>query len=384
MRIAFTGGGSGGHFYPIIAVAEAVRELAAEQHLLQPRLYYLAPDPFDERLLFELDIQFIRIPAGKLRRYASVWNLFDPFKTLAGTLRALKILYRIFPDVVFSKGGYASVPVVTAAHILRIPIVLHDSDAIPGRANLLARKWADRIAVTYPEAIPYFDDVKEKVALIGHPVRRSMLTPPSHDERSFFGISDPATPIVVFLTGSLGAKAINDVVLKSLPDLVERFYIIHQTGKAHIKEVEQTARVILRGNPKGYRYQPHAFLGDAALRAAFSAAAVVVSRAGSGTISELACMQVPSILIPIPEEISRDQRKNAYAYARLGAATVIEQANLTPHLLLAEIEKIAANAPLRRSMAQQARRFCRPDAARILAQELLRFGVQHERSSSPS
>ncbi|RME30422.1 UDP-N-acetylglucosamine--N-acetylmuramyl-(pentapeptide) pyrophosphoryl-undecaprenol N-acetylglucosamine transferase [Candidatus Parcubacteria bacterium] len=382
MKIAFTGGGSGGHFYPIIAVAEAIREIATREHLIQPELYYLAPEPFDARLLYEFDIHFEKIPAGKVRRYPSIANLFDPIKTFSGTLRALKMLYRIFPDVVFSKGGYASVPVVTAAHVLRIPIVIHDSDAIPGRANLLARKWAERIAITYPESLPYLEDVKDKVALVGHPVRRSMLLPPKDNGRALFGIENADMPVVVFLTGSLGAQAINDVVLKSLPELVEHFFVIHQTGKAHIQSVEQTAKVILRGNPKAHRYQAHGFLGDAAMRAAMGAASVVVSRAGSGTIAELACSGAPTILVPIPEEVSRDQRKNAYAYARLGAASVIEQGNLTPHVLVAELEKVVSDKALRKEMASNARTFCRPDAAEVLARELLRFGITHEAPAS--
>src|SRR3989344_360101 len=134
MTIAFTGGGSGGHFYPLIAIAEALKDLVRERHLIEPDLYYLAPNPFDEKALFENRIAHVRIPAGKMRRYASILNITDVFVTLVGIVSATLTLFCIYPDVVESKGGYASVPVVLAARLLRIPVIIHESDAKPGRA----------------------------------------------------------------------------------------------------------------------------------------------------------------------------------------------------------------------------------------------------------
>ena len=147
MTIVFTGGGSGGHFYPIIAISEALRDLVREKQLVPPKLYYLAPTSFDQNALFENGIIFIKISAGKVRRYNSLRNITDFFFTLVGTISALFTLFRLYPDVVVSKGGYGSVPTVFAAYLLRIPIIIHESDAKPGRANLLAAPWAKKIAI---------------------------------------------------------------------------------------------------------------------------------------------------------------------------------------------------------------------------------------------
>ena len=148
MTIAFTGGGSGGHFYPIIAIAEALGDLVREERVLEPKLYYLAPTPYDERALFENRIVYIHIAAGKMRRYFSLQNVTDAFVTLAGTLHAAWTLFRLYPDVVVSKGGYGSVPTVLAARILGIPVIIHESDAKPGRANLFAARFAKKIAIS--------------------------------------------------------------------------------------------------------------------------------------------------------------------------------------------------------------------------------------------
>jgi UDP-N-acetylglucosamine--N-acetylmuramyl-(pentapeptide) pyrophosphoryl-undecaprenol N-acetylglucosamine transferase len=176
MKIVFTGGGTGGHFYPIIAVAEAVNDIATEQRILQPKLFYISPTPFDETALFANNITYIKSPAGKMRRYASILNFTDGFKTIGGIFFSLIKLFQIYPDVVFSKGGFASVPTVIAAHFLRIPIVIHESDAKPGRANLLASKYAYRIGVAFDSVTAFFPEkTRSKIARVGIPLN---LIPP--------------------------------------------------------------------------------------------------------------------------------------------------------------------------------------------------------------
>jgi len=156
MRILFTGGGTGGHFYPIIAVAEAIRETVKDKHLLEPELFYFSTNPYNEGLLFENDITFKKISAGKIRRYFSLLNFFDLFKTLWGVIISIKEVFKIYPDVIFGKGGYVSFPVLLAARILHIPVIIHESDSVPGRVNLWASKFADKIAISWPEATKYF------------------------------------------------------------------------------------------------------------------------------------------------------------------------------------------------------------------------------------
>lgn len=377
MKILFTGHGSGGHFYPIIAVAEEIHQVIRERKFVKPKLYYIAPSPYDGRLLFENDIIWRRSIAGKMRRYFSIKNFFDLFKTAIGVIQSLVQLFIIYPDVVFSKGGYASVPVVFAARFLRIPIFVHESDAIPGRANLWAAKFANRVAVSYPDAKEHFSKVKADVVYIGNPVRKGISIPARHGAHEFLKL-DPGVPTILILGGSQGAQKINDIILTALPDLVKQYQIIHQTGEKNIKELETTANVVLEGDEFKDRYKAFGYLNDLALRMAAGVADIIISRAGSGSIFEIAMWEKPSIIIPIPESVSKDQRKNAFSYARSGGAIVIEEKNLASHVLTSEINRLMGNASLRQKMAEGARSFKKPDAARKLAEELIAVALEHE------
>lgn len=375
MKILFTGGGTGGHFYPIIAVAEEIQRIAKERKLLPPALYYIAPEPYEERTLFERDITFYRSPAGKMRRYFSLLNALDLVKTAWGTLKAIVQVFHIYPDVVFSKGGFASIPTLIAARLFRIPVVVHESDAVPGRANLWGGSFATRVGVSYPEAAKYFP--ADRTALVGNPVRRDVRIPAREGALEFLGLV-PSVPVILVVGGSQGARNLNDAILQSLPSLVERYQIVHQTGKKNIDEVRSTASVILEKNAHASRYRPFEYLNPLALRMAAGVASLVVSRAGSGAIFEIATWGIPSIIVPIPEDVSHDQRRNAYAYARSGAAVVIEEKNLTPHVFTAEVDRILADAPFRARMGAAAKNFSRPDAATMLAEAVIAIALEHE------
>lgn len=378
MTIAFTGGGSGGHFYPIIAIAEALQDLVREEHLLAPKLYYLAPHRFDEKALFENGIAYIRIPAGKMRRYASVRNITDTFATFVGTIVAVLTLFRIYPDVVVSKGGYASVPTVLAARLLRIPVIIHESDAKPGRANLLAAKFATKIAVAFDSTATFFPaKVQSKIARTGIPIRKALMRVETEGARQYLGL-ESGVPTVLVLGGSQGAVRINEAVLSSLPDLVSFANVIHQTGPANFKNVESVSNVVLSSAPHADRYHPINYLDQVSMQRAAGIADIIVSRAGANSIAEIGLWKKPAILIPIPESVSHDQRTNAYAYARTGAAIVIEEENLTPHLLVAEIKRITGDADLTKQMGAAAEGFTDPDSARILAREVLAIALPHE------
>lgn len=378
MTIVFTGGGSGGHFYPIIAIAEALQDLVREKHLIEPRLYYLAPTSFDEQSLFANGITFIRTPAGKVRRYASIRNFTDSFITLIGTISAIFTLFRLYPDVVMSKGGYGSVPTTLAARILGIPVIIHESDAKPGMANLLASKWAVRIAISFESAVQFFPEkVRSKIARTGIPIRKALMRVETEGARQYLGLEE-GIPTVLVLGGSQGAMSINEVVVSSLPDLVSFANIIHQTGQANFKNVQEISQVVLTKNPHAERYHPINYLNEISLQRAAGIADIVVSRAGAGSIAEIGIWKKPAILIPIPESVSHDQRTNAYAYARTGAAVVLEEENLTPHLIVSEIKRITSNPELRKRMSASAQGFTDPDASRILAGEVLSIALTHE------
>lgn len=377
MRILFTGGGTGGHFYPIIAVAEAIKSLAKEKHLLQPELYYMAPTPYDEGVLFEQSITYKKVQAGKLRRYFSILNFFDLWRTLWGTLSALYKVYKLYPDVIFGKGGYASFPVLFSAKVLGIPVVIHESDAVPGRANVWAGKFAKRVAVSWAEAAQYFHP--EKVAHTGNPVRKDVRERKTEGAREFLKIEE-GIPVVLVLGGSQGSEIINEVVVEALPDLLKQSAVIHQTGPKNLNSVKTTSDVILHNSPNKSRYRPYDYLNQLELRMAAGAADVVISRAGS-TIFEIAAWGLPSIIVPISHSNGDHQRRNAFSYARAGACEVIEEENLTAHILSAEVKRILENPELEERLKKGARNFDRPEASRKVAEEILKIGLSHEISN---
>ncbi len=375
MKILFTGGGTGGHFYPIIAIAEELNKLSKEYKLVESELYYMSDIPYNEKLLFDNKIFFIKSNSGKMRRYFSILNFFDIFKTGWGIIRAIFTLFSIYPDVVFGKGGYVSFPVLVAARFLRIPVVIHESDSAPGRVNKWAGGFARKIAVSFPDAAHFF--IKDKVAFTGNPVRQELTHPMKEGAHEFLGL-ESTIPLILILGGSQGSQTINENILDALPKLVEKYQIIHQTGANNLQFVRDTAEVILHNSPHKARFKPFDHLNALSLRMAAGIADLVISRAGS-TIFEIAIWGIPSILIPISVSNGDHQRKNAYSYARSGAAEVIEENNLTSHILNAEIERIMGDAALRGKMRKSAHTFARVDAADLIANEILAIAVEHQK-----
>ncbi|TSC62396.1 MAG: UDP diphospho-muramoyl pentapeptide beta-N acetylglucosaminyl transferase [Parcubacteria group bacterium Gr01-1014_48] len=376
MKILLTGGGTGGHFYPVIAIAQELNQIAEERKLLQIELFYMASKPYDERLLFENNLQFVKVPAGKMRRYFSLLNIFDFFKTAIGVIKAVWGIFLMYPDVVFGKGGYDSFPAILAARLFFIPVVIHESDTVPGKVNAWAGKFARRIAVTFPEAGEKFKR-RDVVAFTGNPIRKTLYTAQRGGAREFLQLEEDV-PIILFLGGSQGAQTINQHLLDTLPQLVTKYQVIHQTGRDNLTETQELASVILEKHQHRERYKPYAYLNDLALKMVAGSAELVVSRAGAGTISELALWGIPSILIPIPESISHDQRANAFAYQRTGSCIVIEEQNLSANVLFAQIENLMNNKKERERMKLGALSFAKPDAARIIAEELISIALEHE------
>ncbi len=374
MRILFTGGGTGGHFYPIVSIAEELNALAKEKKLLELELFFMSPTPYNPGVLFENGIIYKKNSAGKLRRYFSILNFFDLFKTGWGIIVSVIQVYRLYPDVIFGKGGYASFPVLVAARILRIPVVIHESDTVPGRVNLWAGKFAKRVAVSYKDSAKYFP--VDSVAYTGQPIRKEIAEPITSGAREFLKIEENV-PVILILGGSQGAQKINDALLEGLKRLVEQYAVIHQTGKNNLEEVKTTAEVILLDSLHKDRYKPFDYLNGLALRMAAGISSVVISRAGS-TISEIAAWGLPSIIIPINEKTSRDQHSNAFAYARAGACIVIEENNLTSNILFSEIERLLTNDVEREKMKVAAKAFYKPNAARLVAEEILKIALGHE------
>lgn len=363
MRIIFTGGGTGGHIFPVIAVAKELKKIYQGPAL---EMMFLGPvGPYRQN--FEKEgIMVKSILAGKIRRYFSLQSFFDVFKLPLGLIQSLWHLYLYMPDAVFSKGGYGSVPVVLAAWLYFIPVLTHESDAAPGLANRINGVLSKRIALSFQTALKYFSS--KKTALIGNPVRSEIrqicLSGNKEEAKSIFNITG-SKPTILVLGGSQGAQKINELILSVLPRLLEKYGVIHQCGSQHYEKIKKETGQI----PDGYYLSP--FLDGSQYAYAFLGADLVISRAGAGSISEIAACAKPSILIPIPDSASDHQRKNAFEYARAGGAAVLEQENLGANLLLSEISEILDNPEISQKMTENAKNFSQPEAGQRIAQALI-------------
>ena len=378
MKIAMVGGGTGGHFYPHIAIAERIHQLVDERHLVEPELIYIGPDVFDYDALVEQNIQYVKTPAGRVRRYRSILNVLDFFRTGWGILRSIGRLFSIFPDVVFSTGGYAAFPTLVAARLLRIPVIIYDADARPGRVSVWSASFARWIGVAHPDAASHFPEkYREKIARIGHPIRIEIEHVTDAGGHEFLKL-DPSRRTILVLGGSQGAQAINNAIIDALPQLLQRYNVIHQTGKANLDEVLGMAKLSLDTVMSGNHYRAFGILNAMALKMAAGISDLIVTRAGSGTIFEIASWGKPSITIPIPQTISHDQTENAFSFARAGASVVIEQENIRTSVLVAAIDNIMENPGEMAKMGAAAKQFAQPEAAKKIARILIDTALEHE------
>lgn len=371
MRILFTGGGTGGHIFPIVAIARQLKSICSSQEI-NLDMFFLGSNGFTKELLEKEGVKVKSILTGKFRRYFSIYNILDLFKIPIGLLQSFWHLYILMPDIVFSKGGYGSVPVVIVAWIYRIPILTHESDVLPGLANRLASKLSKKIAISFAVTEKYFS--QKKTTLIGNPIRLEVIEIclSSNEEnrekaKNMFKIISQK-PVIFILGGSQGAQKINELVLESLPKLLEKYEIIHQCG---VKNYENILKKVSK-LPVNYHVFP--FLDEEQMSLVYFLSDLVVSRAGAGSISEIAACAKPSILIPLPKSASGHQRENAFDYAKAGTTVVLEQFNLTTHLFLNEIDKILDDPELMQKMSDNAKEFSRPEAAQRIAQEIIDMG----------
>ena len=376
MKIVFTGGGTGGHFYPIIAVAQKVNQIVDHENIIGAKLYYISDSPYDKEMLVENGLLYEEVNTGKLRTYFSFKNFLDVFKIIFGTINAIFKMFSIYPDVVFGKGGYASFPCILAARLLRIPTVIHESDSVPGRVNKWAGHFAQRVAVSFQEAAAYFPE--KTVAWTGQPIRAEIEHPAPQKEALAYFKLESNLPVILILGGSQGAELINNTILDALPRLVQSYQIIHQTGVNNFKTVSGRAEVVLTDDQYKLRYLSMPFLNSLAMKMAAGVATIIISRAGS-TLFEIASWGVPSILVPFTESNADHAKKNAFNYARTGACNVIEEANMTANILSSEIERMIGDKSDYQKMAQSARAFSKPSAAEKIARALVDIALSHEK-----
>ncbi|MBN1617608.1 MAG: undecaprenyldiphospho-muramoylpentapeptide beta-N-acetylglucosaminyltransferase [Spirochaetales bacterium] len=333
--IVFTGGGTGGHIFPGLAVIE---QLDRREHQIR---WIGSSSGIDRSLVESADISFYGIPSGKLRRYASLKNFFDLFKIVAGFFCSLVLLIRFRPDVLFSKGGFVSVPPCFASRLLGIPVITHECDFSPGLATRLNARIASKILVSYPETARFFSETtRARITVTGNPVRSAFYSGDPDAGRAFLSFTDNSLPIIFFQGGSLGAVQINDLVFESLPLLLPTCNIVHQTGQSTVSGAPPCTDPLV-----AQRYRPFPFIrGEMA--DVLAASYIVVSRSGANTIWECAAAGKPMILVPLEKGSSRgDQVENASYFQERGAACVLSGDQATAAQLVTLIHSLADNSP---------------------------------------
>jgi len=370
MRIVLTGGGTGGHIFPIVAVARKIRELVPESEDLE--FLFLGPDGELEKEVMEKElIPARKILSGRLRRYFSFRYISDTFKIPVGVIQSLWQLFVFMPDVVFSKGGYAGVPVVLAAWLYKIPVIVHESDITPGLANQLAGKIARVVAVSFSGASNFFNPTK--VVVTGSPLRQELSEGSLDEARKIFNLEEGKKTILV-MGGSQGARSINEALIRILPQIVSRYQVIHLTGKLEFENIVHEAGRL--GIKAGHgSYHPHPFLGEE-MKHALAAADLVISRAGANAISEIAANAKPSIIIPIKYSANNHQEFNATELLEAGAAVVLSQDNLGENIFLEKIKEAVENSELRCELSERIKKFHDPNAAQKIAEEIIKLAKQ--------
>jgi UDP-N-acetylglucosamine--N-acetylmuramyl-(pentapeptide) pyrophosphoryl-undecaprenol N-acetylglucosamine transferase len=371
IRLCLTGGSTGGHFFPLLFVAQKFKK-EADKRKWRYKIFYLGAPPFDEELLKKEEIDVYKIPSAKLRRYFDIKNFFDILKFPFGFIKAFINLYLLMPNVIFSKGGPSSLEVVIAGWILRIPIIIHESDSIPGRSNIIAGKFATLIGVNFEKAKKYFNP--KKTALIGQPLRDDFDDIKPHEEDYRMLNIESGEKIILVLGGSQGSQMINENIIFSLKKLLTLGHVIHQIGKNIFKEYYQIANgYILENVPARKKfYHPFAFIENKDLIKFLKMADLVISRAGAGAIFEIAASGLPAILIPLRKEVGGlHQIENAYEYANAGAAIVIEEQNLFPDLLATIVNKVLREENTLLEMKKNALSFSKKNATENIVKELI-------------
>ena len=324
-KIIMTGGGTAGHVTPNIALLPALKDAGYD-------ITYIGSYQGMEKELIEAQgIPYHGIDSGKLRRYFDLKNFSDPFRVIKGFGQAVGLMKKLKPDIVFSKGGFVSVPVVLAAKICGVPAIIHESDITPGLANKIAIKGAKKVCCNFPETLKYLP--ADKAVLTGTPIRKELLS--GNKEAAYQLCNFPAErkPVLLIIGGSTGSKAINEAVRKILPKLLTQFHVIHLCGKGNLDpQLEGT-----------FGYAQFEYVSKE-LTDMFALSDLAISRAGANAICELVALRKPNILIPLSAAASRgDQILNAKSFEKQGFSCVIQEEDVTDTLLLDTVQNVYKN-----------------------------------------
>lgn len=320
-KILLTGGGTAGHVTPNIALLPHLKEAGFEIS------YVGSYTGMEKDLIKAQNIPYYGISSGKLRRYLDLKNLSDPFKVIKGLGQAVRLIHKLKPDIIFSKGGFVSVPVVLAAKFCHVPTIIHESDLTPGLANKIAIPCAAKVCCNFPETVKYLPP--KKAVLTGSPIRRELLRGDAAAARSLCGF-DESRPVLFVIGGSSGSVIINNAVREALPALLNQFQVIHMCGKGHLEPT--------LASTKGYHQIE--YITDE-LPDIFAMSDIVVSRAGANSICELLALHKPNLLIPLSAAASRgDQILNASSFEKQGFSMVLLEENMTTATLVSSIEQL--------------------------------------------
>jgi len=380
IRILIVGGGSGGHIYPLIAVAQKISYLVGMNGEHNLDLRYFGDAGEYEGLIRDNGIRYSYVVSSKLRRYFSLANFVDFFKFLIAIFQSLFKVFFFMPDVVFSKGGPGSLPILFVCKFFAIPIVVHESDSVPGLTNLISGKISRKVFLAFDSASKYFPT--KEVEVVGNPVR-SELTAGRGDEisliteieqkeaKEFLGL-DLKKPVLLILGGSQGAAVINEFVIKNIEVLTSTFQVLHQIGAGNFEEYKKDYEFLSKTLSESVRsnYKYFAYL-EGNLKSAYLAADLVLARAGAGTIFEIAYFGKPSILVPLPDAANGHQALNAFSYENAGASVDIEQENFLSHLVMTQLETLISKPEIMKKMAKSALNFYKPFSAEKIAAYLL-------------
>lgn len=376
IKIVFTTGGTGGHIFPLVAIIRELKNIFPKE--VNFVLYYIGPkNKLSEEYIKKEGVVMKNIFAGKLRRYsdplAILQNIVDIFiKTPIGIIQSFFYLYFISPDIIFSKGGYGSVPVILSTFLLRTPIFFHESDVVPGKANQFLQRFACEIFTSFPDTIGI---PKNKIINVGNPIRTEVIGGSKEEARKIFKLSKEK-PVILILGGSQGSERINEIFISIANELLKDFQVIHQCGNLNYKQTLAEADTLINKELRS-NYHLFSFLNEEQLRNAYKVNDLVVSRAGSGNIFEISANAKASIILPLSGSAQDHQVKNAYSYAKTGATIVFEEGNFTPRFFLGKVRELFYPIEQIRIMEENAKKFARPQSAYITASYIKEYLIDN-------
>jgi UDP-N-acetylglucosamine--N-acetylmuramyl-(pentapeptide) pyrophosphoryl-undecaprenol N-acetylglucosamine transferase len=369
MRILLTGESAAGHLSPIIAVYESIKKIMEEKSVSEPLEFLLisSESHFLQEMFEEIGIPYKVIKAPRRRQHFSLQKIVDIFRAIIGFFQSMVYVFDYMPDAVFSKGGYVSLPVIFWSWVFRIPVIIHESDAIASPLDKFMFCFAKKVAVSFENTKNVYDS--PKIFFSGNPVRKFITEGDKKKGMEDFALNDEK-PVVFVMGGSEGADVINSLILEILPELLAKYQIIHQCGIGNYDSVRSTVEKMNISNMNDYHLFP---FFKKRIADAYAVCDLIISRAGANTVSEIMAVGKPSILIPLSTAVSDRQTKNAFYYSDAGAAVLVGEKNLKPHLLLDIVNGIFQNSLKIIEMQRAARQMAHPEAGKRIAEEIIKL-----------